>query len=307
MKIAIIYTGAIRTMEKTILSFKQNVLLDDNRHVFAVLQSDNKKQDELILNQISDHIKSLVWFNKNDEAWLYIKTNLLNKMTISDSWKYYLGYNSGSMIEYYQMYLAYLQLEEYEIKNNFKYDYILRIRTDCVLTKPFIIKNYHDDDIIKIFNLIKDVHQTNDIAKIVTIFMTSMLDDNRCNVTSDITHKYYIKNNHYQFMSHFINYLNQGDYLITFRDNVIYYGPRQVFDKIYQLGITYGQLREYDDGYWFNAEGQLKSICLHHHIDIFDSWTTLECQSLYNYQHDNYYHDNKLKQKDDLLFFLQRS
>lgn len=303
MKIAIIYTGAVRTMSKTLPIFKQNVLLDEDRHVFAVIQSDNVSKDLQILNQIESHIKNITWFDKNDKEWLQIKNKLLLNMNISESWKYYLGYNSGSMIEYYQMYLAYLKIIEYENQNHFHYDYILRIRTDCVLTKPFIIKKYNKEDVIQIFNNIKDVHQTNDISKIVTIFMTSMLDDKRLNLT-DITRNCYV--NDYHFITHFVNYLNKGQYLITFRENVMFYGPRQVFNDIYKLGVTYGQLKTYDDGYWFNAEGQLKSICLYNNIDIFDSCTTLEVKSLYEYDVTNYYQNNVLKQSDDVLFFLQR-
>ena len=40
MKIAVIYTGEVRTIETTIDKFKENVLLNDGMHVFAILQSD---------------------------------------------------------------------------------------------------------------------------------------------------------------------------------------------------------------------------------------------------------------------------
>ena len=310
MKIAILYTGAVRTMEKTIHYFKQNVLLNNDRHVFAVVQSNDIEHDQKVLNDISSHIKSLTWFDQNDPHWLNIKRNLLSTMDISDQWKYYLGQGSGSMIEYYQMYLSYLQLEQYENEHQFKYDYVIRIRTDCVVTKPFIIKTYNEEDVKTIFNK-QHIFNENDLSTMITLFMTSMLDSNRMNLKNmnrtcypSFYHHYLINNFDYE---QFVKYIKEGYYLITFRENVIYYGPRHVFDKIHQLGITYGQLKTYNDGYWFNAECQLKSICLHHNIDIYDSSTTLEVKSLYEYDVQNYYQNDQLKNLDDVLFFLQRS
>jgi uncharacterized protein YfbU (UPF0304 family) len=40
-KVAIIYTGETRTIESTLGHFKKNVLLNNNYHVFAIVQSDN--------------------------------------------------------------------------------------------------------------------------------------------------------------------------------------------------------------------------------------------------------------------------
>ena len=114
MKIAILYTGETRTIDSTIQLFKNNVLLNNNYHVFAVLQSNNiDLHDKIIKETIGDNIKNIHWFDKNNEEWLHIKEKQLNKMNIDECWKYYLS-NSGSMIEYYQMYLAYKNIEKYK-------------------------------------------------------------------------------------------------------------------------------------------------------------------------------------------------
>src|SRR5437016_1048397 len=146
MKVAIIYTGKVRTMEKVIQIFKQNVLIDKNRHVFAVIQSDHYQHDlDIINNCMGKHLKHVEWFDQKNKEWIKLKTHLLFQMNVSQQWKQYLGEGSGSMIEYYQMYLAYLALEQYEIQNNIKYDYIIRIRTDCVITKPLHFNVYQED------------------------------------------------------------------------------------------------------------------------------------------------------------------
>ncbi len=47
------------------------------------------------------------------------------------------------------------------------------------------------------------------------------------------------------------------------------------------------------DAWWFNAEGQFKSACYHSGLTIFDYCTTFEADSLYNYNHDNYFDENE--------------
>lgn len=41
MKCAIIYTGEVRTIQSVIDVFKKNVLVDNGRHVYAILQHNN--------------------------------------------------------------------------------------------------------------------------------------------------------------------------------------------------------------------------------------------------------------------------
>jgi hypothetical protein len=50
------------------------------------------------------------------------------------------------------------------------------------------------------------------------------------------------------------------------------------------LGITYGLYKLKDHDMWFDSESQLKQICIESEIDMFDSYTTLEVQSLYEYK-----------------------
>ena len=127
MKIAIIYTGETRTIEKTIDYFKSNVLLNENCHVFAVLQSNNVDfHDNYVKTHLGDNLKSLSWFDKNNQLWCDIREHLLYNMDISEDWKNYLR-NSGSMIEYYQMYLAFKEIEKIEHLYNYKYEYMYLI------------------------------------------------------------------------------------------------------------------------------------------------------------------------------------
>ena len=177
-KVAVIYTGEVRTIETTIKYFRENVLINNNFHVFATLQSDNIAYfDQFVKDNIGDHLKSIVWLDKNDETWCCIREELLNKMnTVDDMWKDYLK-NSGSMIEYYQIYLAYKNIEEYEKTNSIKYDYIMRIRCDVVLTHP-IYFNWDDYSVDIVKEYLYDIKNEKNLETIVSrevfvIFMNS--------------------------------------------------------------------------------------------------------------------------------------
>lgn len=84
-----------------------------------------------------------------------LRETQLQKMNNCQDWIINYLRNSGSMIEYYQMYLAYKSLEEYENNNNIQYDYVLRFRTDTVIKDKldFDIMFDFDRDYIKKFTI----------------------------------------------------------------------------------------------------------------------------------------------------------
>ena len=59
-KIAIIYTGESRTIETTIQTFKEHILLNENYHVYAVLQSSNTElTEQLVRKNMNNNLKLL--------------------------------------------------------------------------------------------------------------------------------------------------------------------------------------------------------------------------------------------------------
>jgi hypothetical protein len=175
-KIAIIYTGLVRTIEKTIKYFKENVLIDENRHIFAVLQSDNIEYfDNFLKENVGENLKSLKWLNNNDDIWINIREQLLSNMSVDEYWKHYLR-TSGSMIEYYQMHLAYQDIKKREIEGNFKYDFILRTRCDIILTEPiyFNWEEHYSNSKIKFlfYDIVKNINN-NPISDNITLNITT--------------------------------------------------------------------------------------------------------------------------------------
>ena len=281
-KIAIIYTGETRTIETTISHFKNNVLLNNNYHVFAIIQSDNiEYYNKIITETIGNNLKSLEWFDKNEPSWLILRENQVQKMPITDSWKNYLK-NSGSMIEYYQMYLVYQALEKYEIENNIKYDFVLRFRTDTILKDVINFDTIFEKTYIKnVLYKIKEHLNSDTIIseEILDLFINSFYCENRIFyknidnpkiIVSDYLNKLLQINNEEQFIDDLMNYLKNGNYLISFRKNVIYFLRRNLMNYIHVLGITYGDYLDEKNSYWFDAESQLENICTINNIDKFN-------------------------------------
>lgn len=187
LSIAIIYTGELRTIEKTMYYFKKNILEINpsiHLHVFAILQN-CEEMDSWIRENMGEHLKSLEWLDKFDTTWKTIQKRLLSNMNISQNWKDYLE-NSGSMIEYYQLYLAYSNMVKYEYNTNIRYDFVLRIRPDIVINKPLDFSVFRKDSYYytKLFDSIQldseeDMYNTEMRKKQLYFFMNSLLDHGR--------------------------------------------------------------------------------------------------------------------------------
>jgi hypothetical protein len=292
-------------------------------HVFAILQSNNQEYYEnLLKSKIGNNLKYINWLDKNNNEWIKIRDPLLSNINddIGLDWKNYLM-TSGSMIEYYQMYLAYKQIELYENNNNFKYDYILRFRPDIVLKNKLHL-NFTDENYIKqLLETIKLRLNNQSLNRnSFQYIMCCLLFDNRIdyievndfeyNFLDDKTINYGSKN---EFINSVISYLINGKYIITLRSNVIYFIPRILMDDIHLLGITYGQygvnLKNTHHNHWWNAESQLFSCCRQYDIAIYNSLTSLEAESVkQKYEHDRYYSNySKNEIKDDKFsFFIKR-
>jgi hypothetical protein len=320
-RIAIIYTGESRTIDATIQTFKEHILLNENYHVYAVLQSQNSELTEkLVRTHMENNLKSYQNFNKDDFCWNVIQDNLLNIIKTNDFWHEYLKHKSGSMIEYYQMYLAYQKIVDYEYKENFKYDYVIRIRCDVIITHPIYFDwgDFEESYIKQCFEEIQKQKKYENIIcpDALIIFMNSIFLKNRIYCTTKINNNCIICSDNFKFLLQTSNekvffsmlkeYLNKGKFIITLRQNVLFFVKRKYMTFIAPLGVTYGLYKNKKDEYWFNAENQLRQICIENDLDIFDSHTTLEEDSLYKYNENNYYKDGVLIKNNDVFFFIKR-
>jgi len=330
IKIAILYTGLVRTLESTIPHIvaylnKENYVNNCEFNIFCTFQSNNDNEiafiNKLMYFSFKYKIKSISWINKDNNKWINLSNSLIENIDANDYWKGYL-LSSGSMIEYYQMYNSYNDMKNYEQVNNINYDFILRLRTDVVLKDeinfdfqsfaPSLIREH----LIKAQNILnKDSFINTDVFN---YFMNTFTINNRKTYDanklffSQIHENSFVKLqkidfNEEEYVNALYNYIQNGEFLLTLRNNVVYFGKAKVFEKIHKLGITYGAYKIAEEPtYWFNAECQLSGICRENNIDYYSSVTNLEGDSLYNYNQSNYFDNNNKLISDAYSFFIKR-
>lgn len=316
--IAIFYTGMVRTMSTTIGFFKKNVLKSEEYHVFAVLQyqDDYLSHESFVRETLGNNLKQITWLDKNNEKWVHMR-NHVETMPITDLNKDYLK-TSGSMIEYYQAYLAFQAMIRYEEERNIHYDFIMRFRTDTVLKDDICFTHTRqsiEDTIRKIqekTGLPTIINQTV-LEMFMRVFMIPERIKYDCIQTRTLLsgtrfHDVLECKEEQDFLEALFDYVQHGSYFVSLRENLIYFMKRQDFTKICNLGLTYGQyyVAEIDDGFWWNAESQLRCICFLNQIDYFSSTTCLEDLSVYNYESQNYYEKEGELKKGDFSCFIKR-
>ncbi len=299
MRVAVIFTGALRTVKKTIKYFKKNVLLNTNVDVFACVQNDTTDSEQEWANwfnqQMNTHLKHLSWFSTNKYPhWIQHRDLLLDNIHLEESWKGYLR-NSGSMIEYFQLQLAYMKMCQYESSNNLQYDYIVRSRTDSIYAKPidFHWLSWTDEDVAKrvevIQNEMKLCEIENTPQQFLKYFMCTIISDdlipNLQFILADYTPSQVEilpkQTDTISFESSLNEYIKKGRYILTLRKNNLYIVRRDLFHLIPTLGTMYGFMRSpISDNYWFNAECQFRDACYYSCLSIFEYSTIFEEKSL---------------------------
>jgi hypothetical protein len=301
MKVAVILTGALRTIKKTMRYFKQNVLTGPDVHVFTCLQNDtaaaNAEWDIWLSAEIGDALKSCTWFIPADHGdWFLLRDRLLTTSAIPESWKNYLK-NSGSIIEYYQLYLAYQKMCNLEFYEG-EYDYIVRCRTDTIFAKAvdFHWLRWTDAEVqVRLSTITAEMQGARldtTPLQVFNYFMATILSDSLIPNTHNIMAE--VKPS-----EHFVcpegaaevnKFLNRGSYILTIRANNLYIVRRGLFNFIPSLGHMYGLLTSpYSDDYWFNSENQFVAACYHSGLTVFDYNTLFEDKSLYEYDEKRYF------------------
>jgi len=319
MKVAVIFTGALRTIKKTIRYFKQNVLLNSDVDIFACIQNDtetpNEEWDQWLKQEMGDHLKHTQWFSLSDHMdWLSLRDKSLSNLTIDEGWKNYIK-NSGSIIEYYQMYLAYLKMCHYESCHS-KYDYIIRMRTDTIFAKPvdFHWLNWSDEQVEQRIKRINEELTLSEIEltpeNTLKYFMSTIISDSLISNIHNIISRY-IPNQTSPIPlspSDLNNYIKNGLYILVIRANNLYIVRRDLFNFIPSLPYMYGFLRSpYNDDYWFNAENQFQAACYFSNLALFDYNTLFEDKSLYEYDEKRYFDLNFNTINPYMLYCLVRN
>lgn len=300
-RVAILFTGALRTIKKTIKYFKQNLLLTPDVDVFACVQNDtsapNSQWEEWIRLEMGEHLKNIEWFSPNQhQDWISIRDKMLSNLNIENNWKNYIK-NSGSIIEYYQLYLAYLKMCNYEDTHQ-RYEYIIRSRTDTIFAKPvdFHWLNWTDEEVSERINKINNELILSEISvtpqNTLNYFMSTIISDTLIPNIMNIQVQHIPNQTPFIFSNatELNKYIKSGPYILVIRANNLYIVNRELFNFIPSLPFLYGFIKSpHNDNYWFNSENQFQSACYFSGLSVFDYNSTFEAKSLYEYDEKRYF------------------
>lgn len=193
LQIAILFTGQIRTLLKTIENFKKNVLIPNTEHhilhIYTCLEypeidnpSITKSYQQEIQNLFHDlfgkHVFTtpIQWISSKDALCKFVREKTVQSLTIHDHWKDYIGNRSGSVTEYYQLYKGFEQIEQYESQTNTKYDFFIRTRCDISIPHPLHFTNlqYSTEQIIQRFSIIQQTFPQHSAAHCIAYYLTSI-------------------------------------------------------------------------------------------------------------------------------------
>jgi len=225
-------------------------------------------------------------------------------------------------------------MDAYEKEHDFRYDYVMRFRTDTVLKDRirFDWCDYTEETVQRMLDEItaksKEPSSSSSFSsssslyplsnEVLHRFMTSFFNEKRIhygvnhldNITQSKEYVELLEEGEGQICK-LLEYIKRGKYINAFRVNVIYFIKRETMEKIHTLGITYGKYRLPNHTHWFDAESQLKQMCVENDIDFYSTVTPLEGASLYNYQVSNYFDEACdspiLKEDAPFSFFIKRS
>ena len=308
MKVALLLTGALRSIQKTIIYLQRNVLCTD-AHVFACVQNDSQQTNEewsdWFADQIGSKLISIQWFETNDQ-WLAIRESLINSMVVSDSVQNYLR-TSGSMIEYCQLQMANQKMVQQEFAQQWQYDFVVRVRTDTIFCKPIDFRwlRWTEEDIQNRISKIKEKAPLATDKTIFIFFMTSLLSDDTIeNISNFIGQSILLEPLPALTAASLLRYLHDGRYILTFRKNLLYIVRRNLFQLIPAIGSLYGLLTfpGIEPLYRWNAESHFQAACYNAAISIFDYITVLEDNSLYDYAEQRYF-DSDFNITNPLLLY----
>jgi hypothetical protein len=329
MRNAIILTGSLRTFKRTSKFTKRNILdcVGDN-DLFLCIQNDSEEKDEKWEEWIRSEfncIKSIIWFSPAYyQEWFRWRDKQLDNIILEDYWKNYLK-RGGSMIEYAQLQIAYTNMVDVEYKGNFRYDYVVRTRTDSIFSKPvdFHWLKWNIEDIrerkdkirdkLMEFNLLSKESKDKDIFR--SFMCTIISDDVIPNLPNIMTE--YVPNpteiSCPTTAEEIYEYIHKGRYILTIRKNHLYVIRRDLFYTIPSIGYFYGCLKSHmSDECWFNAEGQFRDMCHYSCVSIFEYTTLFEEKSLsmpYEWNESDFFDDDfEIKEdcKDKILWCCVR-
>ena len=312
-------------MAQTIPWLKSNLIdpLVGRVKVFACLQLDGRRTGarghdfssceqakEFLQLELGESLASLRWFSHDDPWYLANRDLAMARMrgTVSKEFREYLGLRSGSMVEYYQMQLSYVDMQDFEQSAGSEFVYVMRMRPDVVPCKRIDFA-WLDLDGAAVAKRLARLSELGCPAKsLAGAFMATLLQEDLVENFAKVI----VQEEHCGLAvpdsanpEALADYVRMGHYALTFRRNMAYIVRRDLFRVVPALGTCYALLRG-PTTHWCDAESQLRAIFLASGLSVYDYETVLESESLYSYRHVKYFEADGALRKLPATFFILR-
>lgn len=337
-KVSIFYTGCPRSIRRTIHQFRNMIVEPLNATLFIYLHEPTnnytiRTNTETLIQSVIGIQRIAVFRWMNDDMHLIqpLKHALLRKLSILYPSVYnydileYLDIGSGSIVEYMQYTILANCLNEYE-KQKTEFDYVLRIRPDMYFchTFSFAYTTWNETDIDNVLyslqtkedsiyspenvrQLFNTIYSPTKRMKYYTHSRTNEWDEStECFVTNSQNNEIMNVPPMFSNAKEIVDYIRQSDFILIVRRNLFYCVHRKHVSTISQIGLSYGLNMLPNVEYYFDAETQLRNVCVKNKIDYYSSTMQLESDSLYKYTDDIYFENGNIRPTIDIFFFLCR-
>ncbi len=309
MRIAVLLTGSLRTIRKTVRFLKINVL-DANHyagntvHVFGGIRNDSNESNTMwetwFREQMGEDYQATRWITFEDPYWCTVRDNLLDQMPIDGGSKHYLR-SGGSMFQYYQLLRAYEEMISKERSLRQTYDYVIRVRTDSIFCQPvdFQWLSWSKAEIAERYKEVQTCLKTDDAVRCVRHFMNTLLYPSKYDLSSVSEEQNFcivsdadglLQNVWASPEERLQDYLRKGRYILTCRGDILYIVRRDAFSFVPAIGTYYGHFwTPTMDTWWWNGETQFQSACHASGLTLYAYNTLFEDNSFNHYSDTTYF------------------
>ena len=279
-KVAVLFTGAYRTFDKTYQHILDNILKPNYATAFVLCESSLSESNFNNIFQVrwNNYIGTVKSVNttRTEEFNNILDYILKSKQGLSNDNLRHYGFNqdylknSGSILEYYQFMKCYELMLEYERHHNIKFDIIIRSRFDLILTQPLCLNNFFDNIDT---NLINKYGEEVYIRSLGNENMAKLLVSNK--MVKLFEYQPFILELSSYDSTNTLNKINENKYIWTFYCNWIWIAKRHTMDIIYPFVYFYGSFFSNKRDY-FNSENQFYDYLQFHNCQIFNFFTQTE-------------------------------
>ena len=155
MRTAILLTGQERQFNRVIGLLRKNLLENNNCTIFLACETNNTLKfleyfKGLEVGGIdirstfqTDEYKSILQTIKcSDRPALTEDVFARSRAADNLNWQYGYVENGGTILQYYQLWKAWMLLLEYETKHSMRFDTCVRLRPDSILSKPIQLDHF---------------------------------------------------------------------------------------------------------------------------------------------------------------------